>query len=200
MKCGILDYGTGTIQSVQNALESLGHTTHRDHSMASLEECDVIVFPGQGAFGPAMSTLTKLNIVNPLRSYILSNRPFIGICLGFQLLFNGSDESPNTDGLGCLSGNFRRFSSPQLAVPHMGWNSIQTTQTTGILSSFNQQLFYFVHSYFLPNSNYTDAATTTYGVSFVSAMATPTQLLTQFHPEKSGDTGLELLRSFLKSL
>ncbi|MEC8678279.1 MAG: imidazole glycerol phosphate synthase subunit HisH [Candidatus Margulisiibacteriota bacterium] len=200
MKCSIVDYGTGNLQSVQNALEHLGHTVSRSNSDDLFTSTDVVIFPGQGSFGPAIQKLDQLNLKNKLIQYVESKKPFIGICLGYQLLFNGSEESSNSTGLGCFKGNFNRFKNSSLSVPHMGWNSISTTGEKSILNQFNNERFYFVHSYFLPSTNEKSYAITDYGVKFVSAIANKTQLITQFHPEKSGDVGLALLDSFLKGI
>ena len=200
MKCSIVDYGTGNLQSVQNALEHLGHSVSRSSSNDIFTSAEVVIFPGQGSFGPAIQKLDQLNLKDKLIQYVESKKPFIGICLGYQLLFNGSEESENSTGLGCFEGNFNRFKDPSLSVPHMGWNSISTTGERSILNQFNNERFYFVHSYFLPNTNEKSYAITDYGVEFVSAIANKTQLITQFHPEKSGDVGLALLDSFLKDL
>ena len=199
MKCTILDYGTGNIQSVHQALAYLGHDVKRVTS-PSFDQSDVVVFPGQGSFGPAIQALHRQNLLTPLQQYIQSKRPFIGICLGFQLLFNGSEESVGDAGIGAFDGHFKRFTH-DLSVPHMGWNQISTTEGASVLNSFQNEYFYFVHSYYLPLHSCPYAfATTDYGHPFVSAMATPTQLITQFHPEKSGDAGLALLDSFFKEL
>ena len=140
MKCGILDYGTGNVQSVQNAFEHIGHSIIRSHDFDELKNTDLIIFPGQGAFGPAIEKLNKMKLIDPLQSYIKSKRPFIGICLGFQLLFNGSDEAPNHNGLNCFDGTFKQFKNESLSVPHMGWNSITATNTSSILDGFNNML------------------------------------------------------------
>jgi imidazole glycerol phosphate synthase glutamine amidotransferase subunit len=200
MKCSIVDYGTGNLQSVQNALEHLGHTVNRSNSDDLFNNADVVIFPGQGSFGPAIQKLDQLNLKDNLIKYVQSKKPFIGICLGYQLLFNGSEESTNSTGLGCFEGNFNRFNTPSLSVPHMGWNSISTTGGKSVLDQFNNERFYFVHSYYLPNTSEEIHAKTDYGIEFVSAIANKTQLITQFHPEKSGDVGLALLDNFLKDL
>ena len=200
MKCAVLDYGTGNIQSVQNAIGHLGHTVVRTSDFNEASSADVLIFPGQGAFGPAMKKLADMNIINKLQEYVSSNQPFIGICLGFQLLFNESEESKNEQGLNCFNGHFKRFTDPSLSVPHMGWNHIEATETNTILDQFNNERFYFVHSYYLPKTTHKNAATTHYGESFTSAIANETQLLTQFHPEKSGDVGLNLLQTYFESL
>jgi glutamine amidotransferase/cyclase len=200
MKCAILDYGTGNLQSVQNAIEHLGHDAFRINNFDDISSVDVLIFPGQGAFGPAMHQLESMNLIGPLQQYVASNKPFIGICLGFQLLFNGSSESEKAPGLNCLDGYFDRFSGNELSIPHMGWNTIHATNTNTILDGFNNERFYFVHSYFLPTSSDRNIATTNYGITFTSAMANKTQLITQFHPEKSGEVGLKLLKTYLDSL
>ncbi len=200
MNCILLDYGTGNLQSVQNAIEHLGHQVNRTSNPDQLSTGDVVIFPGQGSFGPAIDQLSKLNLIDPLKNYIHKQQPFIGICLGFQLVFNASAESPSTEGLNCFEGGFKKFTDPQLSVPHMGWNKIQASKTNTILDQFNQERFYFVHSYYLPSTTYTTHATTQYGVPFVSAIANKNQLITQFHPEKSGEVGLALLDQFFKGL
>ena len=200
MKCQIIDYGTGNIQSVHNALEYLGHTVSRNNNPSEINNCDCLIFPGQGAFGPALEKLTALNLITPLKQYLKEKQPFIGICLGFQLLFDHSTESINNTGLQAFQGTFQQFNNNDLVVPHMGWNSIISKSNHPILSQFNKQQFYFVHSYFLPNSTEAHYTTTEYGTPFVSAIANDTQIATQFHPEKSGEAGLSLLDTFLKSL
>ena len=200
MKCNIVDYGTGNLQSVQNALEHLGHSVNRSSNEDIFTSADVVIFPGQGSFGPAIKKLNQLNLKSKLVKYVQSKRPFIGICLGYQLLFNKSEESSKSEGVGCFTGSFKRFNNPTLSVPHMGWNSISVTGEKSILNQFNNERFYFVHSYYLPNTTESSQAKTNYGTEFVSAIANKTQLITQFHPEKSGDVGLELLDSFLKGL
>lgn len=199
MHCKIIDYGTGNIQSVHNALECLGHRVTRAHQPNELDHCDCLVFPGQGAFGPAMHALNQTGLTDALTNYIASGQPFIGICLGFQLLFEASQES-DMAGLGTFDGECQSFDSTRIPVPHMGWNSIHAMGKPSVLSEFNGALVYFVHSYFLPKTSYSSYTTTNYGHSFTSAIATETQLLTQFHPEKSGDVGLDLLQQFLQAL
>ncbi len=200
MKCTLFDYGTGNLQSVQNALEHLGHTVLRSSNPKDIDASDVLIFPGQGAFGPALHKLQKMTAIEKLTTYINDKKPFIGICLGFQLLFEKSEESNSRNGLSCFNGTFLKFESKRLSVPHMGWNRIKTTNTNTILDDFNNERFYFVHSYYLPVTNQYKAATTNYGVDFISAIASKTQLITQFHPEKSGNVGLELLNQYFKSI
>ena len=199
MKCTIIDYGTGNIQSVHNALEHLGHTVTRTNDCNEIDKAECVIFPGQGAFGPAINQLNTLNLIEPLQRYIQSQRPFIGICLGFQLLFQESSEAKNVDGLKAFNGKFERCNNENIVVPHMGWNEIEVTGNS-CLSDFNNQQFYFVHSYFLGNTSEKNYAITNYDIPFVSAIANQTQLITQFHPEKSGDVGLGLLKSFFEGL
>ena len=200
MKCTIIDYGTGNLQSVQNAFEHLGHTVIRSAETKHINSTDIVVFPGQGAFGPAINELNNRKLTTILRNYIASKRPFIGICLGFQLLFESSTEAKNIPGLGCFEGHFKRFENSTLSVPHMGWNAIQANNTNTVLDQFNNERFYFVHSYYLPETPHTNFASTDYGITFISALANKTQLITQFHPEKSGESGLSLLDTFLREL
>ena len=200
MKCNILDYGTGNLQSVQNALEHLGYSVTRSSNENTFTSADVVIFPGQGSFGPAIKKLNELDLKQQLIRYVQSKKPFIGICLGYQLLFDESEESSELEGLGCFTGSFKRFNDSTLSVPHMGWNSISVTGEKSILNQFNNERFYFVHSYFLPNTTEGSQAKTNYGTEFVSAIANKTQLITQFHPEKSGEVGLELLDNFLKGI
>lgn len=195
----IVNYGTGNIQSVHNALEHLGHQVTRSDQAQDIENCDCLIFPGQGAFGPAISKLSSLNLIEPLQKYIQSKRPFIGICLGFQLLFNSSSEASENKGLSAFTGHFNEFNNDKLAVPHMGWNKIYS-HGKSCLSGFNNEQFYFVHSYYLPTTTELNYATTDYDVSFISAIANETHLITQFHPEKSGSVGLALLEKFLKDV
>ncbi len=200
MKCTLLDYGTGNLQSVQNAIEHLGHHVVRTSAFSEHDPANILIFPGQGSFGPAMHKLETMNLIDPLKKYVASQHPFIGICLGFQLLFDDSEESDSHEGLGCFQGTFKKFNDPNLSVPHMGWNKINATTTHTLLDQFNNELFYFVHSYYLPQTDAQNTATTTYGQTFTSAMANKTQLITQFHPEKSGEVGLALLDAYFKSV
>lgn len=200
MHCKIVDYGTGNVQSVCNALEHLGHRVTLDSIPNQLRDCDCLIFPGQGAFGPAMETLKNKQMVSALNNYLATNQPFIGICLGFQLLFSGSDEAEDMAGLNTYNGKCQAFDSTHMSVPHMGWNTIRAKGEYSILHEFDNALFYFVHSYFLPNTDQASYAQTNYGQDFISAIATKTHLLTQFHPEKSGDVGLDLLNQFLNQL
>jgi imidazole glycerol phosphate synthase glutamine amidotransferase subunit len=201
VKCAIIDYGTGTIQSVHNAISTLGHSVYRSRS-DDFDQADVVIFPGQGAFGPAMAALNAMGIRDSLKAYIQSGRPFIGICLGFQLLFDGSDESPGTQGLCVKQGHFKLFSGAGLSVPHMGWNALAAPETPSVLSAFEGHYFYFVHSFYLPvpDTPIPGMVMSNYGGHFIAAIATSTQLMVQFHPEKSGESGLQLLELFLKGV
>ena len=200
MECIIVDYGTGNIQSVHNALEHLGHSVNRSNKPSDFETCDCVIFPGQGAFGPAIEKLQSLNLTKALQSYIESKKPFIGICLGFQLLFETSEEANNTNGLNAFKGTFKQFETKNVVVPHMGWNKIKSEGPKSCLSQFDNEEFYFVHSYYLNQTNEPSYAVTNYDVPFVSAIANETQLITQFHPEKSGNVGLALLNQFFKNI
>ena len=147
MNCTIVDYGTGNIQSVQNALELLGHNVTRSNTIEDTS-CDCLIFPGQGAFGPAIEQLNLLHLTDQLTNYIASDRPFIGICLGFQLLFDGSEEAPKHHGLSAFSGTFKRFELQRLSVPHMGWNQLESTIANRYFQNLINKTF-VVHSYYL---------------------------------------------------
>ena len=158
-----------------------------------------LIFPGQGAFGPAMHQLNAMNLIPPLQQYVASKKPFIGICLGFQLLFNGSSESEKDAGLNCLEGYFNRFSDKELSIPHMGWNTVHATNTNTILDEFNNERFYFVHSYeFDAYDTEEVVATTDHGKEIVAAIAKDNIAGLQFHPEKSQNPGLKVIRNFIE--
>jgi glutamine amidotransferase/cyclase len=159
-----------------------------------------LIFPGVGAFGPAMDRLRELGFEEPLREYLLAGRPFLGICIGLQSLFEGSEESPGVPGLGLIPGIVRRFDNARLSVPHMGWNGLRLQRDCELLEDAEERRFYFVHSYFAePNASNRDwvLAQTDYGRPFISAVQRGEVAAVQFHPEKSGAPGLEVLRRFL---
>jgi glutamine amidotransferase/cyclase len=196
----LLDYGAGNVRSVINAIERLGEqvkvvTTGRD-----ILSAEKLVFPGVGAFGSMMRVLNEKDFVEPLKTYLRSDRPFLGICLGLQALYETSGESPGVKGLGFLRGKVKRF-SVDLAVPHIGWNGITIKQSSGIFNGLgNDEKFYFVHSFHVVPEDDTAVLTTTdYGYAFVSGIQRGNIIATQFHPEKSGRAGLRLLQNFLEA-
>ncbi|NNC89818.1 MAG: imidazole glycerol phosphate synthase subunit HisH [Akkermansiaceae bacterium] len=197
---GIVDYGGGNIRSLVKAVETLGGAPELITSPSGFEGVDRLLFPGQGAFGDCMRQLRSRRLVDPLRAWIADDRPFFGICVGYQLLFEGSEESPGEAGLGVLEGLVTRFPAGPLKVPHMGWNSAALTHPEGTFwkGLGNAPYFYFVHSYFPdPRDHAVVAATTDYGLPFASAVERGSMIATQFHPEKSQRAGMRLLANFL---
>ncbi|MDA7506589.1 imidazole glycerol phosphate synthase subunit HisH [Akkermansiaceae bacterium] len=202
MKLGMIDYGRGNLRSVMNACRALGHEPFLVTKPEDLEGLTHIVFPGQGAFGDCMESLARLELINPLRSWIEADRPYFGICVGFQLLFHASEESPGIAGLGVIDGECRRFKSKDVKIPHMGWNDVSIKHVSSPLwAGFEgDPYFYFVHSFYPVAENESDvAATCHYGdETFCAAIERGNLLATQFHPEKSQHTGLKLLNNFLE--
>jgi len=194
----LLDYGAGNVRSVINALESLGETVKVASSAADISAAGKLVFPGVGAFGNMMRILNEKGFTEPLRDYLGSGRPFLGICLGLQALFQGSEEAPDVGGLGIFPGMVRRF-TVDLSVPHIGWNGLTFQKPSRLFNGLGgNEKFYFVHSYYVDPADESVVLTTTdYGQRFVSSIQQDNLIATQFHPEKSGDAGLRVLRNFL---
>ncbi len=195
----LLDYGAGNVRSVINAIESLGETVKIVTRPEDILSADKLVFPGVGAFGNMMRILRKKKYVEPLRAYLQSDRPFLGICLGLQALFDGSEEAPDIKGLGFIPGVVKRFDT-DLSVPHIGWNGLKFRQPSGVFADLQGgEKFYFVHSYHVVADDPEVVLTTTdYGCEFVSSIQKGRIIATQFHPEKSGRAGLSLLENFLR--
>lgn len=201
MKIMLIDYGVGNIKSVQKAFESLGHDVSCSPDPGDMHRAELVVLPGVGAFGEGMKNLSASEFITPIRDHIQTGKAFLGICLGFQLLFETSDEKGRHEGLGIFPGQVLRFPESELKVPHMGWNRIHVKQSDPVFDSLEDQSFYFVHSYYVDTPDESLIATTTpYGLEFVSSIYRPNLLATQFHPEKSGDAGIRLLRQFLLSI
>jgi glutamine amidotransferase len=162
---------------------------------------DALVLPGVGAFGDCMKNLQKLNLAEAIREFVASKRPFLGICLGFQGLFESSEEAPGAKGLSVFEGTVPRFAANGLKVPHMGWNQLQIKQRNcPLLTGVDEGSYvYFVHSYYCKPKNETFVcATTDYGVNFCSMLWNGNVFATQFHPEKSQAVGLKMLENFVK--
>jgi len=194
----VIDYGAGNIRSIQNALKKLGASAVTVTSPDGLKDASHIILPGVGSFGAAMEKLEPFQ--EPLRGAVDAGTPFLGLCLGIQVIFEESEESPGAAGLGLLPGTCRRF--PQgMKVPHMGWNTIEKKKETQLLAGIpSGTYFYFVHSYYpVPESPSPIACETDYsGVRFPSVISQENVHATQFHPERSGEQGLKLLGNFLK--
>ncbi|HYN78044.1 MAG TPA: imidazole glycerol phosphate synthase subunit HisF [Lamprocystis sp. (in: g-proteobacteria)] len=196
----LLDYGAGNVRSLRNAIHALGFDLTEIERPADILKAERLIFPGVGAFGAAMERLHQLGYVGPLKEYLAAGRPFLGICIGLQTLFEGSEESPGVPGLGLIPGLIRRFPSGELAVPHMGWNGVRVERPSPLFADYQGEKFYFVHSYHAePGPENADwrLATTDYGRPFLSAVQRGRVAAVQFHPEKSGAAGLKLLRQFL---
>ncbi len=197
---GIIDYGMGNLRSVQKALERLEIQAEIVTSPSELKNVEGVILPGVGAFRDAISELQRHDFVKAIQETIESEKPFLGICLGQQLLFETSYEDGTYEGLGILEGDVVRFQpEPSIKIPHMGWNSLDIQQQAPIFSGLaTGDYVYFVHGYFVrPKDESVIAATTTHGTQeFVSAIATGNVYATQFHPEKSQRIGLQLLKNF----
>ena len=195
----LLDYGAGNVRSVINAVESLGETVKVARTGEDILAAERLIFPGVGAFGNMMRILNEKNFVVPLRSYLAADRPFLGICLGLQALFDGSEEAPGVAGLGFVSGTVKRFNT-DLSVPHIGWNGLNVKKPSRIFDGLaGDEKVYFVHSYHVETDEQPAVLTTTdYGYPFVSSIQKGRVIATQFHPEKSGESGLRILENFIR--
>lgn len=195
----IIDYGAGNLQSVKKALDFIGAESVIIDNPETINACDKILLPGVGSFGDAMDSMNKKGLVETVKQNALSGKAFLGICLGLQLLFEESEESPGVQGLGIFKGKIRKFPSGMgLKIPHIGWNSLEIKQKDTLFKGIPENSYvYFVHSYYLEAENSNDVATVTnYGIDFHSAVGKGNIFATQFHPEKSGDVGLQILRNF----
>jgi glutamine amidotransferase/cyclase len=195
-----LDYGAGNVRSVINAIETLGEKVEIVRAPEDILSAEKLVFPGVGAFGSMMNILNRNNYLEPLLAYLRSGRPFLGICLGLQALFEYSEEAPGVKGLGFIPGSVKRFDIG-LSVPHIGWNGLNVKQPSVIFNGLRgDEKFYFVHSFHVvPDDKEVLLTTTDYGCEFVSGIQVGNIIATQFHPEKSGSAGLQILRNFLES-
>ena len=195
----IIDYGAGNLQSVKKAFDFIGAESVITNDPKVILSADKILLPGVGSFGDAMDSMQKNGLVETVKECALSGKPFLGICLGLQLLFEESEESPGVNGLGIFKGKIKKFSSDMgLKIPHIGWNSLEIKQKDTLFKNIPENAYvYFVHSYYLHAEDENDIATVTnYGIDFHSAVGKNNIFATQFHPEKSGDVGLQILRNF----
>lgn len=195
----IIDYQMGNLRSVQKGFEKIGQEAQIVSDPQQLKAATKVVLPGVGAFGDAMQELTQRGFVDPLREWLEQDRPFLGICLGLQLLFDRSFEGGEHRGLGVLAGEVLRFDVPApLKVPHMGWNELQLRKPAPILEGINSgDYLYFVHSYYVaPEDQEVVAVEADYGGPFCAMVWRGQLFATQFHPEKSQQVGLQILENF----
>jgi len=195
----IIDYGMGNLRSVSKAFEAVGHQAVVTRDPRVIGNASHVVLPGVGAFGECMANVERFGLAEPIRTAIQSGKPFLGICLGLQLLFEESEEFGIHKGLGIIPGRVRRFEiDPGLKVPHMGWNQVNIQRPCPLFEGITTgDYWYFVHSYFVdPFDQQIAATTTTYGIPFVSSIWHDNVVACQFHPEKSQAVGLQLIKNF----
>lgn len=198
----IIDYGAGNIQSVYKALNFIGAECKITNDKNEIMNCDGAILPGVGSFGDCMDNMKVREIDKTIVEFTKTGKPFLGICLGLQLLFPESEESPNVKGLSLFDGTITKIPNQNrtLKIPHMGWNSISVKKKDGLFKDIKDNSYvYFVHSYYLSAKDKNIvSATTDYGVSIDCAIEKENVMATQFHPEKSGDVGLKILKNFVE--
>lgn len=195
----VIDYGAGNIRSVYKALRHIGCECKITRDKDEILNSDGAILPGVGSFGDTMDTMNSYGIKDTVIDFIKSGKPFLGICLGLQLLFPSSEESPNVKGLSVFDGTVTKIPSGEgLKIPHIGWNSITINKNSRLFKNIEQNSYvYFVHSYYLKATDRNIvAAQTEYGVTIDAAVEKDNVFATQFHPEKSGETGLKILSNF----
>lgn len=193
MKTLLIDYGSGNLHSAAKALQATGYAVTVSADPTLIDRHDLLVLPGQGHFGQVMRTFEASGFEEGVLQHIASGKPFLGICVGMQILFEGSEEAPGTPGLGLVPGSLARFKAPR--VPQMGWNTVQYQAPFEQLSD---HFFYFVHSYYAPLVDGSIGITDYSGTRFTALYAKGNVVAPQFHPEKSGAVGLALLRAILR--
>lgn len=196
----IIDYGAGNLQSVKKALDFIGAESKITDNKDEINAASHIILPGVGSFADAMSCIRERGLEETIKKSADGSKHFLGICLGLQLLFESSEESPGVKGLGVFKGDIVTIPKDNgLKVPHIGWNSVKLNQTNGIFEGIkDESYFYFVHSYYLKNSDEDIVAgTTEYGLPIQCAVQNGRVCATQFHPEKSSEVGLALLKNFV---
>jgi glutamine amidotransferase/cyclase len=198
----LLDYGAGNVRSVRNAIKELGFEVKDVTSAKDILNAEKLVFPGVGNFISAIQRLNDLNYIEPLLKYLRADKPFMGICLGLQTLFEGSEESPGVPGLGLIPGIVGKFDHSKRSVPQIGWNGINIRKDSPLFDNYRNEKFYFVHSYRAtanPDNEDWVLSTTDYGEEFISSVQKGNVIACQFHPEKSGAAGLNIFKNFLTS-
>jgi imidazole glycerol-phosphate synthase subunit HisH len=199
----ILNYGSGNLKSIKNGFSKIGTDTCVSNDSNDIKEADALVLPGVGAFGYTMQNLCKYE--DAIHEHIASGKPFLGICMGLQVLFTQSEESEDIKGLNIFEGEVVRFPDSLrdqgIKVPHMGWNNLQIKKSCPILDNVGSDYMYFVHSYYVnPTDINIIAATVDYGVEAPAVICKDQIFATQFHPEKSGQIGLQILKNFVQLL
>lgn len=194
----IIDYGMGNLKSVVNACIKLGAEVEITSEKEVIKHSKALILPGVGAFGKCIANLKGLKLLDVIKGMIQDNKPYLGICLGMQVLFDESEESPGVSGMGIIKGTVPRFKDA-MKVPHMGWNSITKLKDHDIFKGIKSgEHFYFVHSYYCqPEEEDVIVTTTTYGITFASSVQKGNLFACQFHPEKSQAAGLHLLKNFI---
>ena len=196
----VIDYGAGNLHSVKNALDHIGAESIITGNADEILAADAVILPGVGAFGDCMASLSKNGLVDTVKTAAKSGKPFLGICLGLQLLFEESEESPGVSGLGIFKGKIVKIPDRGLKIPHMGWNSITFPKESPLFDGIEETSFvYFVHSYYMqPDDKSIISAVCEYSSNLPVALSSGNIHATQFHPEKSGKTGLKILENFIK--
>ena len=195
----IIDYDAGNIRSVEKAMAKLGQEVWITRDRERIMNADKVILPGVGSFGDAMAHLREYNLVEVIKDVVADKKPFLGICLGLQLLYESSEETPGVEGLGILKGKILRIPEQKdLKIPHMGWNSLHLQNDGRLFRGIEQNPYvYFVHSYYLKaGEEETVKATTEYSVNIHASVEKDNVFACQFHPEKSGDLGLQILKNF----
>lgn len=194
----IIDYGMGNLYSVEKAFAQLGAEAVVTSDPAVIAGADKVILPGVGAFGDCMNNLVEYKLIEVIKEVAGRGTPFLGICLGLQLLFEGSEEDPGVPGLGIFPGMVRKIIAPGLKIPHMGWNSLELASSSPLFTRLPQAAYvYFVHSYHaVPSDPNLMTAYTDYGGKVTAAVGRGNIQAVQFHPEKSGTVGLQILRNF----
>lgn len=196
----VIDYGAGNLLSVKKALDFLGAESEITRDKNKILSASHVILPGVGSFADALASMEERNLTDAVKSAAVSGKPFLGICLGLQLLFESSEESPGIDGLEIFDGKIIKIpKNDGIKVPHMGWNSVSVKNNSSLFDGINDgEYFYFVHSYYLSGAEKSAvAATCEYGVEIQCAVQKGNLCAVQFHPEKSGEAGLKLLKNFL---
>jgi imidazole glycerol-phosphate synthase subunit HisH len=199
LSVAVIDYDAGNTLSVTRALEKVGARVDLTADPERVMRADAVVLPGVGAFGDCMKKLAERGMDEACREAYAGGKPFLGVCVGLQALFEGSEESPGAEGLGILPGKVVRFDAGELKVPHIGWNQLAAARRHPVLEGLDGEAFYFVHSYYPEPAHEDDLlGTAEYGVRFCAAAGRENLAAVQFHPEKSSRAGLELYGNFLK--